>query len=140
MADWRALEERVVETETGRLRLANPAPGVFLSEATGRLGLEAAYAYTTYADGVATQRDGGIGLHDWWWMAGYDPGVRQHVVGWSLRIISQWNQIHVALRSQVVKMGVTLANVALGGKVNVYTEYAKFEGAKRAALSERGEP
>lgn len=134
MADWSGLEERLLETKTGRLRLANPARGVFLSEATGRLGLEAAHAYTVYADEVATQRDGGIGLHDWWEMAGYDPGVRQHVVGWSLRIISEWTQIHVALRSQVVKMGVTLANVALGGKVNIYTDRSKFEAARRAAL------
>lgn len=137
MAAWRALDDRVIETELGRLRLANPARGVFLSEAAGRLGVEAAHAYTDYADEIATQYAGGIGVHDWWTMAGYDPGVRQHVVGWSMRVISDWVQIHVALRSQIVKMGVTLANVALGGKVAIYTDRNKFAAAKMTALTER---
>lgn len=134
---WRSLDEQVWATELGRLRLTNPAPGVFMSEAVGVLGLEAAHAYTGFADAVAGQGAGGIGLHDWWEMSGYDPGVRQHVVGWSLRIISEWEQIHVALRSKVVKMGVTLANVALGGKISIYTDRARFEAARRETIASR---
>ena len=127
MAGWGRLEDREIAEQTGRLVLSNPAPGVFYTLADGRLGVEAASVYTQYGDEIGTQDGRHIGLHDWWSMTGYEPGVRQHVVTWSMKVISRWDEIHVALRSHVVKMGVNLANIALGGKISVHTRRESFE-------------
>lgn len=99
--------------------------------------MEAARAFTRFGEAVLEQAEGGIGMHDWYKMTGYDSGVRQYVVKWSVSVIKRWAEIHVGLKSKVVRMGVTLANVALGGKVTIHDDRQEFASFTRRTIEKR---
>ena len=123
------LEEQSIEGHEGFLRLWCPAPGIFASRATGSINLEQANAFMEFGDKVLQQRSPGVGLHDWAEMTGYGSGVRPAVSSWSLRVVSRWSAIHVYMESRVVRMGVAVVNIALGGKVRVHKDRPAFEHA-----------
>jgi hypothetical protein len=62
---------------------------------------------------------------DFWEMPTYDSGFRVEWTEWALKHrSSDW---HVSQRSRLVHMGLTVANLALGGILNIYDKRADYE-------------
>jgi len=75
-------------------------------------------------------------FNDWWDMSGYDAEARNKLTEWTLRIRHNIASDHILVRSKIVSMGVSLANVALGGLLTVYTDRTEFAQARRRATLE----
>jgi hypothetical protein len=125
------------EDERGTLILWSPAPGIFASESRGHLSLDHARAYVSYGNRVLMEGLPAIGLHDWMELESYDTAGRREVTTWALDCVRRFESIDVALESQIVKMGVALANVALFGRITVHTDIDVFRRAYANALDRR---
>jgi hypothetical protein len=66
-------------------------------------------------------------LADFWDMQTYDSQVRVGWTGWCTKHRADLDGLHILLRSKLVAMGVTVANLALGGLITVHTERTKFD-------------
>jgi hypothetical protein len=64
----------------------------------------------------------------------YGPLLRQRATDTLLRHRRWVASIHALVRSRVVSMGVSIANVALGGMIVTYASRRSFESAIEAAL------
>jgi hypothetical protein len=86
------------------------------------------YTHATHArwDAAARANPRPIILVDFWDMPTYDSGMRIDWTAWALkhRASSEW---HVCQRSKLVHMGLTVANVALGGLLNIYDKRPAFD-------------
>ncbi|AUX20533.1 hypothetical protein SOCEGT47_010050 [Sorangium cellulosum] len=68
---------------------------------------------------------------------GYDSEVRAKLTAWHLRHAGSVKEIHILVRPGLVAMGVTVANLATGGRFLVYTDRSKFEWTLANALTTR---
>lgn len=88
-------------------------------------------------------------FNDWWELSGYDSDARLKLTDWIFWIRGKIVGSHILVRSKIVSMGVSIANLALGGMLTVYTDRADFTLAYHKAMrqsvrpmpfSESGEP
>ncbi|WP_437716002.1 hypothetical protein WMF45_06060 [Sorangium sp. So ce448] len=68
---------------------------------------------------------------------GYDSDVRARLTAWHLRNPGKLKEVHILVRPGLVAMGVTVANLATGGRFNVYTDRSAFEWALAGVLTSR---
>lgn len=68
---------------------------------------------------------------------GYDSDVRAKLTSWHLRNPGKLKEVHILVRPGLVAMGVTVANLATGGRFVVYTDRSTYEWALAGALTER---
>lgn len=110
---------------------------IYSTRVIGHLSLELAQHIIRYVDPLFEQGRV-LGFHDWFAMTGYDSASRNELTAWSLRNAPK-AQINIGVRSTLVKMGVTVASLALGAEVlrRFDTEDA-LEKAFRQALRSRG--
>jgi hypothetical protein len=69
---------------------------------------------------------------DWQHVTGYDSAVRQQITDWAQADKTRILETHILVRSDLVAMGVAVANLALGGHIRAYTRRDEFEDALRA--------
>ncbi|WP_437815737.1 hypothetical protein [Sorangium sp. So ce1078] len=68
---------------------------------------------------------------------GYDSDVRAKLTAWHLRNPGKLKEVHILVRPGLIAMGVTVANLATGGRFNVYTDRSAFEWALAGVLTAR---
>jgi hypothetical protein len=66
-------------------------------------------------------------LYDVWDMASYDSELRTELTRWFLEHRSHLDAIEVVARSKIVLMGISVANLALGGIVRTYDSHESFQ-------------
>lgn len=118
----------------GVLTVRRPAPHVELIRCDG-------YAQAVHVDLILEKRDqilaecGRIAIFDdLETLDGYDSGVRVRLTAWSNEHRSKIVAFHILTRSRLVAMGVTVANLALGGHIQAHTRRAAFEAALQAEI------
>lgn len=129
--------DRILETTQGRGRIWSPRAGVFASVLEGQMNVDFAEAYIEVGDAVLEHCKQAVGIHDWSDMTGYDSGVRSKVTAWAMRVITRFEAIHVFSQSSVVRMGVSVANIALGGRIVVHAQRDAFEQARDHLMQPR---
>lgn len=72
---------------------------------------------------------------DFWTMPTYDSEMRTEWTNWLVSHRERLDAIHVVARSKLVAMGVSVANLALGG---IIKSYPAAEGPFAKALKEAG--
>lgn len=109
--------------------LTRPAPHVELVRGEG-------HATGEIVDAILEQRDhilaevGHIALFDdLELMTGYDSGVRVRLTEWSKEHRTRISAFHILTRSKLAAMGVTVANLALGGSIRAHVRREAFERA-----------
>lgn len=115
--------------EKGSAILRRPAPHVEYLIASG-------YARAEAANHIIAQRKrileecGKIALFDDLEnLEGYDSTVRLKLTTWSRENRSKIVAFHILTRSRIVAMGVTVANLALGGSIRPHLDRRSFEEA-----------
>lgn len=123
--------------ERGIVTIRRPAPHVELIRCEG-------YARAAYIDMVLESRDlivreqGKIAIFDdLAEMRGYDSDVRARLTEWSRRHRNQIVDFHILVRSKIVAMGVSLANLAIGGHIQAHTSRTEFDAALARAIRQR---
>jgi hypothetical protein len=66
---------------------------------------------------------------DCWEAPGYDTALRIALTEWMVEHRSRIEQIHVLARAPMVRMGVSVANLALGGLIKTYALRPSYEVA-----------
>jgi len=125
------------KTDAWELVMASPAYGVFYTRAAGHADLDCALHIMRAYDRFAAHTLGRIDvLHDWELLTGYESVVRQELVRWAQEH-ERPGHVHILVKSRLVAMGVSVANVALGGKLKVYADRQKFEQARTQTVAFR---
>lgn len=79
-------------------------------------------------------------FNDWWEMTGYDTDARLKLTDWIFWIRGKIVGSHILVRSKIVSMGVSIANLALGGMLTVYTDRQEFSLAYHRAVRQSLKP
>ncbi len=79
------------------------------------------------AEGSRISRDGdGIALHDWSKLQSYTSSARAKLTDWMMEHRQGFASVHILVSSNLVAMGVNVANLALGGFLHAGTDAAAF--------------
>lgn len=130
---------RTWTSPNGELRLWSPAPHVLVLRFRGAL-FEAEFAQVavTVINEFAASTLGKMDIfHDWQDMALYTTEARTELTKLGLRLMLRLSSLNVLFSSNVVEMGVTMANITLGG-IRMFTQREEFERALRKAVEARG--
>ncbi len=100
------------------------------------------HATAAFVDAILAQRDtivaecGEISIFDdLEGVVGYESTVRTRLTAWSREHREQIRDFHILTGSRLVAMGVTVANLALGGHIVVHLRRSDFDLALKRAMS-----
>jgi hypothetical protein len=121
--------------ERGELTIQRPAPGVllyiekgYLEGSRGELIVGAMERELKFASKLTIFVDG---EH----LEGYDPPIRTMPTDWLKKNTARVECQHMLVRSQIAKMGLSVAGLVLGAVIKGYTDRRAFEQALRAAVA-----
>jgi hypothetical protein len=128
-------EAKYLTGPRGRIWVWRISPNAYASEVDGHLetamaDLIIAVATPLYANGPVA------GFHNWVAMTGYESTCRTRLTQWVLQHRPD-SKLYIALRSKLVAMGVSVANLALGNMIQTFSNEADLEAALGAFLRER---
>jgi hypothetical protein len=127
-------EHAVVTTPRGTLSIWLPRPGLLVTQATGHLSL--AQIHAIIAAGDQTRGEGTLlGFHNFFDVQTYDSAARTAMTSWGYRIRGSVERVHFAIGSRLVRMGISVASMALGGMLVTYDAVAPFEAELADALT-----
>ena len=148
-----ALKSHRQASEAGTIELWEAVPHLYVTRAVGRMESAHADAWIAMADRILERGPRIAGIFDWLGMEAYDSDVRKRLTEWGVRHRKELVEVHIAHSSALVRMGVSVANIALGGMIEPHatrvTLLAKYNalieklgqgdapGARGAAGSER---
>ena len=133
----RALSKPAIEElrdDRGAIRFWRPAEDVLVSIVVGHLSHKAALRITYWLDTILINSDRVRQWHNWHEMRSFDVASQRDLTAWHVRHRKQVRDLNIICQSQLVLMGVRVANVALGGLIQVYQEPRMFEDALDVSL------
>ncbi|MBL9009280.1 MAG: hypothetical protein JNJ46_33780 [Myxococcales bacterium] len=118
----------------GDIQLSWPRPDVLLVRLTGHFDRKlGAFMLDAATQGLAQHKRMQI-FCDWSDATGYDSDVRVTFTSWAASH-QERAKLSLLVTTKIVAMGVSVANLALGGALQVFNNRAAFESALRAAKS-----
>jgi hypothetical protein len=129
--------EDTYRDERCEVRREPSAPAVLVFRAQGHLTHAAARWIVAVADDEGPRHDRLLFFHDWEAVTGYDSRARLEITTWAVRNLSQLEGAHMLSTSRLVKMGISVGNLAAGGVGVLHEDRRSFELALRAAVRER---
>lgn len=121
-------------TDDGRIAVWRIAPGLYASKVAGKLSMSMAELIMDVGEREYT---GGIvhGFHDWLEMTSYESRCRVELTRWVMSHREQ-SRLSIAVRSKLVAMGVSVANLVLGNLIKIHESAEALEAD--LARAERG--
>jgi hypothetical protein len=122
----------------GEALITFPEPWIFVGRIEGRYTVDMVGPYIEH---MATVLGGGdaVYFHDWEKMDGYDSKCRKDMTDWVMKHQEAITHNHVMVRSKLVAMGVSTANLLLGGsRITSHTARSSFERALAVSCVKRG--
>ena len=118
------------------LWIEHPVPGVLVTRATGSLTLPAARPLMEAFDDAARSGWTVEAFHDWSGVVGYTPEAREAYVRWSIAGKAKRRFIAVLVRSKLLAMGISVANLKLG-YLSSFTDASAFDLARERSIARR---
>lgn len=107
-----------------------PQPWIFFGKITGYYSADMVDDYIVAMERALDRGRPITGFHDWADMPNYDTICRKKLTDWVLRHMAKTAGHHILVQSKLVAMGVSTANLLLGGTIiTSYTDRAAFEKA-----------
>ncbi|MDC3955792.1 hypothetical protein [Polyangium jinanense] len=131
--------EEHIRWSRGELRI-KAVDDVVYEQVSGYLEKEIVSKITQPIDKLIGQGVKPIIFNDWWDLSGYDSDARLKLTDWIFWIRGKIVGSHILVRSKIVSMGVSIANLALGGMLTVYTDRQEFTLAYHRALRQGMKP
>lgn len=121
-----------MDTSRGSVSVWPVGKRAYASVATGHLSHELALLImrvgeARYGSGIVH------GFHDWLDMTGYDSASRVTLTDWVMSHRPE-SRLYIGVRSRIVRMGVTVANLALGNLITIRQTREELEADVREAL------
>jgi len=128
---------KVFEHEDGECKLWLPRPTLLLSRARGFLRHEFALEIIRQLNLITASKKI-TQFHDWLAITGFDVRCQRDLTAWHVKNRDRIARLDIAAHSVLVRMGVSVANVALKGAIHLYDDVEPFElQAERALASLR---
>lgn len=122
---------RVIEHGRGRVSITSLGPYTSHFVVEGVLDDVLADAIT--AEGSHISRHGnGVALHDWSKLQRYTSSARMKLTDWMMQHRHGFAAVHILVNSNLVAMGVNVANLALGGFLRAGTDAVAFAAVVEA--------
>lgn len=121
-------------SDVGSLAAWEVVPQIFVSRVTGHMQLGHAEAWLRIGNRILASGRPVAGFHDWFGMTSYDSATRAMLTDWSLANLASFHCVHIAIDSKLVRMGVTVANLALGGIMATHADSASLAAAYEACV------
>lgn len=126
-------------TKRGTLELWMASEDVVVERFEGHASIEFVDPILDFLEAVIARGIRPRVFDDWELATSYDTAVRNRMTAWTLKHRKEIAQTHILVRSRLLAMGVTVANLAVGGSLRVYSSRDAFERALYEALqSEAG--
>jgi hypothetical protein len=122
---------RVIEHGRGRVTITSLDPRTSHFIVEGVLDDVLADAITTEGSRISRNGDG-IALHDWSKLQSYTSSARAKLTDWMMQHRHGFASVHILVSSNLVAMGVSVANLALGGFLHASTDAAAFAAVVEA--------
>lgn len=109
----------------------NPRPDILVFKVVGHLDKVMGRRFLDIIEKAVEAQRHVYGFVDWAEMTGYDSEVRSM---WTQFMASNRSRVsaHILVGSKLVSMGVSVANLALGGTLVGYTSRAMFDAVLRS--------
>lgn len=117
----------VWQVRSSRLRLDYRRVGIVEMIVIGHGHVEFARPCVRRLEEARRKNDRLTILADFWTMPGYDSGFRLELTEWVAKHRPQMEPLHLVTRSQLVSMGAAVANIALGGLIQIHTLRASYD-------------
>jgi hypothetical protein len=128
-------------TASGALRGWVLAPNVFVTQGEGHMTDEHRLFIEAYGEERIRRYSGKLYVfHDWRELTGYDSMTRVRLTAWSVAHRHAYQEVHLAVRSRIIAMGVQVANVALGGVMRAHSGIVTLEVELARAIRIAGGP
>jgi hypothetical protein len=131
-------QARVWRSEESTLRIWLPIRTVIVIEFSGHLTAPLAGHLMSETNRVLAhpQHTPLCIFNDWWEMKSYDSAARTELTHWAARIKPQLSTVHLLTQSKIVAMGISVANLALGGFLQGHTRRAEWNTALAKATGD----
>jgi hypothetical protein len=124
------------EDARGSIRVARLAPHVVRFTNTGHLSVELAqFGLAQTALLLAEQRGSYCGFYDWQAMTGYASEARSVSTSFVMKNRKHMRRVAILTGSNLVAMGVNVANVVVSGFIGATTRRDEFEAWVRDAVA-----
>lgn len=127
-------DAKCIETERGSIAYWELSPRVYLTEVRGYMTRDMARLIIEGAEPMYARVSRVHGFHNWLAMENYESACRVELTSWVLGHRNQ-TALHIGLRSRMVAMGVTVANLALGSLIRVHDDEASLAAALAETLA-----
>ena len=124
-------------TDRGELRMWCPAPYLICSRMVGHFTTELASSVSSFSERRFAYHFKLEGFHDWELMTDYDTDARVQLTRWVIQFRSRMQGLHFLIRSKFGVMGLSVANMALGGFIKPYAHRVQFELALQGTIKDR---
>jgi hypothetical protein len=111
----------------GTLEITTVRPGVVLQRFRGHALPPMADAIAERLEHELARFDRIVVFDDWEEATGYESEVRIRLTAWTQRHLDRIPETHILVRSRLLAMGISVANLAVGNKLLAYTSREAFE-------------
>lgn len=125
-------------TSRGSVTLWEPSPKLLVMRFVGYAEAPLAARFVERMDRFALDNQGFWLFIDLETLGGYDSEIRTRATASASAFIDRTAQIDFLVGSKLVGMGVSVANLALGGRLNAHTERRSFVSALDGACRSEG--
>jgi hypothetical protein len=133
--DWSESRAQEYENPGGRILLWVPAVDVVVTRGVGRANIDAVDWYTARIDRV--MEGGRVHIfHHWADVAGYDAEARNASRAWAASRASKITETHFLVRSPILRMGISVASLALNRPLHAHSDAREFERLLDTAIAD----
>jgi hypothetical protein len=129
---------RTWTSPNGELQLLTPAPHVLVTKFQGALYDEEFVQHVLDAtEQIAVTQQRPFIFHDWEGMQLYVTEARTRMTDQAVELSPRVEAFSVLLGSKMVRMGVSMASLRMGGVIQMHTSRIDFEQSVREAVASR---
>jgi hypothetical protein len=119
------------------LRIEIPAPHVARVTFRGHFTDDFVEPIASTADRMTLPGRPAIAFHDWEGMTNYEMSARMRLLAVAVRNHAKTERVHFVVGSTIVRLGIEVANFAVG-KLTVHPGRRSFEEAYQRAIADAG--
>jgi hypothetical protein len=134
---WLGMRGERWSTARGTLEIRVPAPDVLVRRFEGHASIHFVEPMVKHLEAALATGVRPIVFDDFELGAGYDSEVRVRLTGWHTLHSGELKEVHILVKSGLLAMGVSVANLATGGAFISYSDRAAFEWALARVMATR---
>jgi hypothetical protein len=129
-------------TASGVVRAWVLARNVYVTQASGHMHDDHCAFLEAFGEEQIRCADGAKHyiFHEWMELTGYESRTRVRLTTWSAARRHTFQEVHLAIKSRMVAMGVQVANIALGGFMRAHTGISSLEVELARVMRQIGTP